>query len=348
MPLVTTPIATGRLGFLLPPMPPLPGATGSGGTQGTTMGHTFGSTNWVTSLASAAETAGAAGVWATDHLFWTRPFPECLTTLAVAAAATGEATVGACVLQLPLRAPAVVAKQAAALQVLSGGRFVLGVGVGNHEGEYDLAGVPFHTRGKALDAGIEAMRAAWRTAGESGHYRLEPCGTVPVWVGGASDAAIGRAAAVGDGWVPLFLDPEEFAAALGRLREAAAAAGRGPDAVVPAVVMVASVGDDPQAARASGTAWLSALYGIPAKAFDRHLVAGSAEHCADVALDYVAAGAAHVIVLVAADDALGSFRPMAAAYNRLATRTTRRQPASGPDGGARRWARTDDMAGVGA
>lgn len=335
MPPVTSPMATGRLGLLLPPMPPLASPRENGRTSGTIHRHPFGSTGWVTSLASAAEDAGAAGVWASDHLFWGRPAGECLTTLAVAAAATCVAAVGTCVLQLPLRTPAVVAKQAAALQVLSGGRFVLGVGAGSHPGEYELAGVSFHTRGKRLDAGIAALRAAWATATRPGDYRLEPAPTVPVWVGGSSPAALRRAATTGDGWVPLFIGHEEFAAALGRLRRTAVDAGRSADAVLPSVVMVAAVGPDVARARAAGTAWLAALYGIPARAFVRHLVAGPAAHCAEAAARYVVAGAAHVAVLMAGDDAMGQFRALAAAYDRLGT----------PDRSA--VVRARDVAGVG-
>ncbi len=336
MPLVTTSLATGRLGLLVPPMPPLGSPHDAGPTLGTTKNPTFGSTAWVNEIASGAEHAGATGIWATDHLFWRRPGGECLTTLAVAATATHAAALGTCVLQLPLRGPAAVAKQASALQVLSGGRFVLGVGVGSHPGEYDLAGSPFHTRGKDLDAGIAALRTAWETAVGSGAYRLEPAPPVPVWVGGSSPAAIRRAATAGDGWVPLFVGPERFGALLGQLREAVVEAGRHPGDVPAAVVMVATVGRDTARAAAAGAAWLAALYGIPAKAFDRHLVAGPPEHCAETAARYVAAGAAHVIVFVAGDDALAQFRALAAAYDRLGIPGG---PAVDP---------THDMAGVGA
>lgn len=316
MPLLSPPVSPGRLGMILPPMPPVSGSR----TSGTTISPTFGSTSWVSELVAGAEAAGAGGVWATDHLFWGRPAPECLTSLAVAAAATRHAALGTCVLQLPLRAPAAVAKQAASLQALSGGRFVLGVGAGSHEREYELAGVPFHARGQALDAGVAALHAAWRTAEGPGGYRLEPAAPVPVWVGGASPAAIRRAATVGDGWVPLFLPPEQFAASLARLRDLAAAAGRDPGALVPAVVMVVSVGEDVRQTRSEGTAWLSRLYGIPPKAFERHLVAGPPGHCAAVVGAYVEAGAAHVIAFVAGDDALGQFRALAGAYGGLGTR----------------------------
>ena len=319
MALATPPLLSGRLGLLLPPMFPSPTQT-SGTTNGRDSDTTFGTTAWVSELAFGAEHAGAVGVWASDHLFWKRSAPECLTSLAVAAAATRRVALGACVLQLPLRSPAAVAKQAAALHALSGGRFVLGVGSGSHATEYSLAGVSFHARGALLDSGIAALRRAWGAAEQPHGYRIEPAGPVPVWIGGSSAAALRRAGTSGDGWVPLFIGPERFADGLASVREVAADAGRSPDSVVPAVVMVATVCDDAARARAAGTSWLSSLYGLPAKAFERHLVAGPADHCAAAAMAYVDAGAAHVIVLVADDDALGQFRALAAAYDRVAPR----------------------------
>ena len=188
-------------------------------------------------------------MWAVDHLFWPHPINECLTTLAIAAAATRRPTLGTCVLQLPLRQPAAVAKQATALQQLSGGRFVLGVGVGSHPVEYARAGVDYHRRGRLMDEGIDAMQRAWASGYEpDASYPQEPTSSrVPLWIGGSSPAARRRAAAVGDGWVPLFLTPDDYAPALLALRQETEAAGRDPDAVEPAVVVFARVGPDDEA-----------------------------------------------------------------------------------------------------
>ena len=135
-------------------------------------------------LCRRAEATGADSLWAVDHLFWPHPMGESLTTLAVAAGATSRATLGTCVLQLPLRRPAAVAKQATALQLLSGGRFVLGLGVGIHEGEYGRAGVDYHRRGRLMDLGIAELRAAWAdratrppTTSRSRPRRPSPCGS---------------------------------------------------------------------------------------------------------------------------------------------------------------------------
>ena len=102
---------------------------------------------------------------------------------------------------------------------------------------------------------------------------------VPLWFGGASDAARRRAAALGDGWVPLFLAPDEYGTALAALRRETAEAGRDPETVQAGVVVFACVGDDDEAP-VRGARWLSDLYRLPPKAFQRHLVAGSPQTCA--------------------------------------------------------------------
>jgi alkanesulfonate monooxygenase SsuD/methylene tetrahydromethanopterin reductase-like flavin-dependent oxidoreductase (luciferase family) len=238
----------------------------------------------------------------------------------VAATATRRTALGSCVLQLPLRRPAAVAKQAAALQLLSGGRFVLGVGVGSHPGEYEMAGVDFADRGALADAGIAALRRAWESAGDPGlPYRQEPAAPpVPVWVGGSSAAARRRAAGA-DGWVPMFLAAPDYARGLDALRAETAAAGRDPKQVTAAVVVVVRVGVRPDAAR-RGAEWLSALYSIPPRAFERHLVAGTAAACAEQLQGYFESGADHVAVMVAADHALDQFAELVGAFPATAGR----------------------------
>ncbi|MGH9088485.1 MAG: LLM class flavin-dependent oxidoreductase [Acidimicrobiales bacterium] len=298
------------------------------------MGRTWGTTEWLAAVCRDAEAVGAGALWALDHLFWGRPVLECLTAATVAVTATRRVAVGSCVLQLPLRSAAAVAKQATSLQLLSGGRFVLGVGTGSHAGEYEAAGAgeDYATRGRTLDGGIAALRQAWRTPGDpSRPYRQEPASPpVPVWIGGSSAAARRRAAAAGDGWVPLFVSPGAFEADIGRLRDDAAAAGRDPTAVTPAVVMMAVVGDGP-GAHDRGAEWLASLYGIPPKAFDRHLVAGSAACCAEEIARFGAAGAEHVVVMVADDDAVGHFaRIVDAMESERTSHRARRDPLEVP------------------
>lgn len=298
----------GSVGLLLPTVPRVDFPAHTGTTTGANLGRTWGTTAWLAEVCQEAEEAGAGALWATDHLFWGRPMLECLATLAVAATTTRSLVVGSCVLQLPLRSAPAVAKQAATLQLLSGGRFVLGVGSGSHPGEYRAAGVPYAGRGRLLDRAIDELRVAWATAGDLDlGYRQEPAAApVPVWVGGSSPAARRRAAAAGDGWIPLFVPTGELARSFEHLRRETAEAGRDPAEVTTAAVLAVAVGDD-RRAHLGGTRWLSALYGIPPKAFDRHLVAGSPARCAEEVALLADAGAEHVVLMVADDHPLDHF-----------------------------------------
>jgi alkanesulfonate monooxygenase SsuD/methylene tetrahydromethanopterin reductase-like flavin-dependent oxidoreductase (luciferase family) len=307
--------------------------------MGTTSGRTEGVGGTAGALADlcvAAEATGAGALWAVDHLFWPCPMLECLTTLAVASTATTSPMLGTCILQLPLRRSSAVAKQATALQLLSDGRFILGVGVGSHRGEYEAAGVDYTARGRLLDEGLAAMRSYWG-AGDGGDGTAPPVGAgwndgegvyaqapvsrpVPVWVGGSSEAALERAARTADGWVPLFLGPQEYAAALTRLAGRAVHHGRQPSDITPAVVALVHVGTERDAA-GHGAQWLSDLYGLPPKAFARHVVAGTADACADGVRAYFAAGARHVAVMVAGTGAIDHFTELVDALGPDAVRT---------------------------
>jgi alkanesulfonate monooxygenase SsuD/methylene tetrahydromethanopterin reductase-like flavin-dependent oxidoreductase (luciferase family) len=110
--------------------------------------------------------------------------------------------------------------------------------------------------------------------------------------------------------VPLFLPPEAYARAVSDLARLADAAGRDPGCITRAVVAFVSVGE---AARATerGLGWMSSLYGLPAKAFARHLLAGPAAYCADQVSRWYQAGAEHVVVYVTADDPLAQFEDLA-------------------------------------
>ncbi|MFE9957319.1 LLM class flavin-dependent oxidoreductase [Micromonospora sp. NPDC005299] len=125
------------------------------------------------------------------------PFYEPFTLLSWLAGITTRLRLGTTVLVLPYRHPLLVARMAANLHQLSGGRLVLGVGVGWARQEFDALGVPFTARGRLTDEYLVALRGAWRT--EAGDNTTP----VPVWVGGNSEAAIRRAVRYGDAWHPL-------------------------------------------------------------------------------------------------------------------------------------------------
>ena len=284
-------------------------------------------------LCRDAEAAGAAGLWACDHLYWHGPSVECLTAVSVAAQSTERCLVGSCVLQLPLRSATVVAKVATSLQQLAGGRLVLGLGVGTHPGEYAAAGVSYARRGALLDAGITALRHAWQS--HDTPYAQRPVPTpIPLWVGGSSPAALRRAASC-DGWVPLFVSPEDYAARLRAVRQAAEGRGRDPAQVVGAVVAFVSVGADRARATESGVRWMSSLYGLPERAFARHLLAGPPSAVVGELARWVEAGARHVAVFVTDDRPLAPFAELAGEFAGAVAPDRAPAPAGRPVGSVR-------------
>ena len=189
---------------------------------------------------------------------------------------------------------------------------MLGVGVGTHRGEYAAAGVDFAERGRRLDEGIDTLRRAWAVSPGERYAELPAPGPVPVWVGGSSESALRRAARLGDGWIPLFVPPADYAAALGRLDKEAERAGRDPGSVVRATVAFVSVGTS--GAKERGLSWMASLYGIAAHSFERHLVTGTARSCAEALARFTQAGAAHVAVFVTSDDPLVQFEDLAGEF----------------------------------
>lgn len=125
------------------------------------------------------------------------PFYEPFTTLSWLAGLTTRVRLGTTVLIAPYRHPLLTARMAANLDQLSGGRLVLGVGVGWARQEFAALGVPFERRGRLTDDHLRDIRAAWTDTASYGSRGI------PVWVGGNSDAGLRRAVRLGDAWHPL-------------------------------------------------------------------------------------------------------------------------------------------------
>jgi probable F420-dependent oxidoreductase len=214
-------------------------------------------------FAATIEAAGVESVWAVEHVVVAEdyqpgypysadgrmpsaagavPMPDPLEVLSFIAGATEHLVLGTAVVVAPLHSPVVLAKRAATLDTLSGGRFLLGLGIGWQREEYAAVGAAFDRRGLRLDEAIGAMRALWRdrpasytgetVAFDRVHSLPQPTGgRVPIVLGGNSEAAVDRAGRLADGWFPYTIDAEGLAAGADRLAAVATAAGRRPEDV---------------------------------------------------------------------------------------------------------------------
>lgn len=169
------------------------------------------------------------------------PFHEPMVLFGFLAGCTKSITLATGILILPQRQTVLVAKQAAEVDVLSRGRLRLGVGLGWLEAEYTALGADWHTRGKRVEEQVEVLRALWaddlvtykgefHDIPESGINPLPVQQRVPIWFGAVVDAAVERAARIGDGWYPA-LEAQNSAAQVALFRETAEAAGRDPAAL---------------------------------------------------------------------------------------------------------------------
>jgi probable F420-dependent oxidoreductase len=175
---------------------------------------------------------------------------EPLTLLSYLAHATRRVKLGTSVLVVPYRNPLLAAKMLATIDRLSGGRVILGAGVGWLREEFEaLAAPPFAERGPVSDEFLRLMRECWTKAPvtfEGRHYSVQGAfvlpqpvqkGGIPVWIGGHTDGALRRAAQLGDGWHPIGLRPpanllpKEYAEKVERLHTLARAAGRDPASI---------------------------------------------------------------------------------------------------------------------
>jgi alkanesulfonate monooxygenase SsuD/methylene tetrahydromethanopterin reductase-like flavin-dependent oxidoreductase (luciferase family) len=195
---------------------------------------------WWLDSARRLDEAGFAGVWAWDHFMGrgdvTVPVVECWTALAMAAGVTSRVTVGSFVLNVMNRHPAVVARMASTLQIASGGRLMLGIGIGGHPREHAAYGIDFPAapeRVARLEEAVAVIRALW-TGGPitrpSTFYPLQDAAAYPVpdppppiIIGGETAAGARLAGRIGDGWTAF---EENFETSLPVYLDALAESGR--------------------------------------------------------------------------------------------------------------------------
>ena len=219
--------------------------------------------DYASGLAQAAEEAGFESMWTVEHVVVPAGYassypyaadgrmpggedvdiPDPLIWLAYVAAATTRLRLGTGILILPQRNPVIVAKETASLDLLSGGRLELGIGVGWLREEFDALGVPFERRGDRTDEYVSALRSLWTEEEATFHGEFTSfervksfpkpvqAGGVPIVVGGHTLAAARRAGRLGDGFFPAGGGLDELPSLLSEMRSAAASEGRDGDAI---------------------------------------------------------------------------------------------------------------------
>jgi probable F420-dependent oxidoreductase len=270
-------------------------------------------------VATRAEKLGFAHLWVGDHFVWNVGMLAPLAVLAHVAAVTERIGLGTGVYLLPLRHPVVAAKDVASVDVLSGGRLILGVGVGGESAEeYAAVGVELDRRGERIDESIAQLRSllAQEAKPLPGAFTSVPPVTlapppaqprVPLWVGGRAQAVVERAAATGDGWFPVWVSPRRYREA----REEIVARRGGADGFAFALNIFTAVGADREAARAVLAGHMQSAYGLPFEKFEKYAAFGSPDDVAEVLEGYLQAGVTDVALNLAGPDPEGQLEQLA-------------------------------------
>jgi probable F420-dependent oxidoreductase len=212
---------------------------------------------FIKDYAQTAEELGFSHILAYDHVIGANPasrpnwkppyshldrFHEPFVLFGYLAGVTKRIEFVTGIIILPQRQTVLVAKQAAALDVLSGGRLRFGIGIGWNPVEYEALGADFSNRGRRSEEQIEVLRKLWTEATVSfeGHWhKITDAGInplpiqrpIPIWFGGSDDRALRRLGKLGDGWFPLVGPDEKCRQLIEKIRSFAKDAGRNPDAI---------------------------------------------------------------------------------------------------------------------
>ena len=252
-------------------------------------------------------------LWVGGHVASPNPTPEVMVALARLSAVTERVRIGTSILLLPLYSPAIVAKQIADLDRASGGRVTLGVGIGGeYPGEFRATQIPIKERGRRANEAIPLLRRLW-TAEEVSHdgpfyamsdVKIHPAplqpGGPPIVVAGRQEAAMRRAARLGDGWMPYLYSPRRYAASVATIEAAAAEAQRDLSDFEYFAFVFINVDPDSDLARQEAAVFLGGTYNQDfLQMVDRVAVAGTVDEVINKLVDFHDAGARHFIFTVA-------------------------------------------------
>ena len=267
----------------------------------------------VAAAAQQAEELGFDYVSCGEHLFFHGAVPNAFVALSAAAAVTERIKPLSSIPILPLYPAAMAAKLATMVDVISAGRFSLGIGVGGEfPREFAAAGVPVTERGARTDEALKILRLLF--SGEKVSYTgrwstldslalnpppVQPGGP-PIWVAGRGEVSTRRAAEWGDVWMPHLCTPEQLAKGLATVHERTAEFGRSPADVTGAVFAFITTYDDGDKARRTATDFVGNNYKQDFSKLGHLLISGTPEECTERLRDYQSAGASSVRLTIAA------------------------------------------------
>lgn len=260
---------------------------------------------------AALEALPIDSVWVGGHVASRNPSPEAMHQLAWVAARTERVKVGTAVLLLPLYPPAIIAKQTADLDRATGGRLLLGIGVGGeYPQEFRACGVPLNERGARTNEAIRLIRKLW-TGEEISHegrfypmeqVKIHPAplqrGGPPIFVAGRQPAAMKRAATLGNGWMPYLYSPRRYAESVQTVKQFAAEAGQELENFDWLEYLFICVRDDAEQARTEAAEFLGGTYQQDFRPMiDRVAAAGTPEQVIRRVQEFIDAGARRIIFL---------------------------------------------------
>lgn len=261
------------------------------------------------------EASGLDSLWVGDHIAFHIPVVESLSLLSFVAAATERVELATGVLLLPLRHPTLTAKITGTLDMLSGGRLILGVGVGGEfPPEFAAVGVDVAERGPRTDEAIEILRRLWTESKVEHHGRFHDFGPIkiepkpvrpggpPIIVGGRKAASMRRAGRLGDGYISHMCDVATYAANLRTIAGHARAAGRAGSPFHTAALLFTVLDDSYEAAHDRAAKLLGTIYNTDFReASKRYCLLGKPEDCLEQLRAFAKAGCRHFVLSALSD-----------------------------------------------
>jgi probable F420-dependent oxidoreductase len=259
--------------------------------------------------AQNAEALGFDYLSTGEHIMFHTPTANNMVSLAAAAGATERIKLLSGIVLVPLYPPALLAKQVAVLDVVSDGRFSLGIGVGGEfPKEFDAVNVPVEERGARTNEALEVIDKLLTETDVHFNGRfttldgvtIAPRGIqeprVPIWVAGRKDVAMRRAARYAEGWMPYMYTPEMLADSMEKVERFTAEAGRPENSVTGGIYIFACVHEDRETALELANQQLSRQYNQDfSKLVSKYTIAGSPEDCVARVQQYIDAGAKTII-----------------------------------------------------